>query len=208
MRELIKQVLEETIQRKYNRLTPDQYDKVYKLIGSIFKGFKLEWMDKDETYGDVRVNFCRNGRQMGYFVGGDEPGWDDDDNVSNFSNYATLTFDKSIINQVQSVFNIRKALVLNLITEFFEDNYLDDISRKFGIQFNDLDDVDTFDFRGDVCNFVLDQGRPELSREKMIEYIVSNTLFRKAQLEGESDAKILQLYKDAWRKVKREELGQ
>jgi len=205
MRELIKQVLEETIQKKYSRLTPDQYDKVYKLIGSIFNGFKLEWMDKDETYGDVRVNFCRNGRQMGYFVGGDEPGWDDD--VSNFSNYATLTFDKSIINQVQSVFNIRKALVLNLITEFFEDNYLDDISRKFGIQFNDLEDVKEYDFNNSVCNFVLDKGRPDLTtREEKLDWLKSKGMFG-SYWDQQNDTEIDKSFKQVWRIEKRKELG-
>jgi hypothetical protein len=196
MRELIKQVLEETIQKKYSRLTPDQYDKVYKLIGSIFKGFEVEMDPTHKNLNIYHIKFCRNGKQVGHFGGGNT------DKI-----YANLTVDEKIVKQIQSVFNIRKLMVLNLITEYFEDNLLGDMSKEIGIQFTDLDDVREYDFRKD-CDSVLDKGRPDLSRDKMIEYITSNTLFRKGYLENKQNHEILQLYKDAWRKVKREELGQ
>lgn len=203
---LIRRILKEEVNRKYNRLTPNQYDVVYKLIDKIFKGLELEWQTKEDTYGDVRINFCRNGKKVGLFTGGDEPGWDDDTpEGTKIEPYTNLMIDKSIINQIQSVFKIRKTLILHMITEFFEDNYLNEVSSKFGIQFDNMEDASEHEFRNHVCNSVLDKGRPNLSREEQLDWIQSTGRGRNTW-ERKSDKELERSFIDIWRIEKENEL--
>jgi len=206
MKELIRHILKEEVNRKYNRLTPNQYETVYKLIDKIFKGLEFEWKTKEDTYGDVRINFCSNGKKVGLFVGGDEPGFDDDEPEGTKINpYTQLIIDNSIVSQIQSVFKIRKVLILHMITEFFEDNYLNQASSKFGIQFDDLEDASEYDFRNKVCDFVLDKGRPNLSREEQLDWIESTGRGRNTW-ERKSDKELERSFIDIWRIEKDNEL--
>lgn len=208
MRELIKQILSETIQRKYHRLTPNQYDKVNKLIKMIFNGLVLEYMGKNETYGDVRVNFCRNGKLVGLFTGGDTSGWDseEDDNTT-ITPYTRLGLDPSIFDQIQKVFNIRKSQITQLISDFFEDNYLDQVSSKLGIQFNDMEDVTEYDFENSVCNSVLDVGMPNFqTREEKLDWIESTGRGRE-YWDKKSDKDLDLTFRQIWRIERENELG-
>lgn len=175
MKDLIRQVLRETIQSKYRRLSPELNAVIMKKITSLFKTFKVDYQDPKKTYGSIDVEFCLNGKKVVNFIGGDEPGWDDYDTPegTKIEPYARITFDKKVVNQLTSTFNIRKSLALHLLTEFFEDNYLEVISQKYGIQFNDLDDGEEYDYKNNLCQSEMLKSVPNYNREQMLDYIES-----------------------------------
>ena len=49
---------------------------------------------------------------------------DDEDEETKIGPYAGISFDKKIVSQISTTFNIRRTLVLHLLTEYFEDNFL------------------------------------------------------------------------------------
>lgn len=199
MRDLIRKVLIETIEKKYRRLSPELNDVIMKKIASMFKTFKIDYKDRKRTYGNVSVQFCLNGKQVANFGGGDEPGWDDYDTPeeTKIDPYASVVFDKKFVTQITSTFNIRKSLVLHLLTEFFEDNYLNTISQRYGIQFNDLNDGEEFDYKNSLCESEMLKSVPDYNREEMLDYIESSG--RGRSYWDEKDDEELQIsFEDIW----------
>jgi len=203
MRHLIKKLLNETVERKYRKVYDNLIPSVMKYIDILFKSFKIEYFDKSKTYGDLRVEFCLNGKEVGGFIGGDEPGWDDYDTPEEASiePYAGISFDKKIVSQISSTFNIRRTLVLHLLTEYFEDNYLDKISQKFGVQFNNLDDAEEYDYKNTLCEYELLKDLPNYNRDEILDWIESTGRGRNRWSE-ESDEKLQRSFEQIWKAEK------
>jgi hypothetical protein len=175
MKELIRTILREEIQSKYRRLSPELNNAITKMIISLFRSMRVEYKDPKRSYGNVDVEFCLNGRKVVDFSGGNEPGWDDYDTPegTKIDPYASVTFDKKIVDQITSTFNIRRSLALHLLTEYFEDKYINDISQKYKINFNDLDDATEHDYKNSLCEYELIKDIPNYDREQILDYIRS-----------------------------------
>ena len=204
MKELIRQILREEIQSKYRRLSPELSNAITKMISSLFRSMRVEYRDPKRAYGSVSVEFCLNGRIVVDFSGGDEPGWDDDDDEgTKIDPYAGITFDKKIVDQITSTFKIRRSLALHLLTEYFEDHYINDISEKYGIQFNDLDDADEHDYGNRLCESELIKDIPNYDREQILDYIESTGRGRK-HWEEQDDEQLQISFEHIWIKQKEE----
>ena len=204
MRHLIKKLLNETVERKYRKVSDNLIPSVMKYIDILFKSFKIEYFDKSQTYGDLRIEFCLNGKEVGGFIGGDEPGWDDDDDEgTKIDPYAGITFDKKIVDQITATFNIRRGLALHLLTEYFEDHYINYISEKYGIQFNDLDDADEHDYGNRLCESELIKDIPNYDREQILDYIESTGRGR-TYWEEQDDEQLQISFEHIWIKQKEE----
>jgi len=206
MKKLIRQILREEIQSKYRRLSPELSNAITKMISSLFRSMRVEYKDPKRSYGSVSVEFCLNGRIVVDFSGGDEPGWDDDDDDdegTKINPYAGITFDKKIVDQITSTFKIRRSLALHLLTEYFEDHYINDISEKYGIQFNDLDDADEHDYKNRLCEYELIKDIPNYDREQIIDYIESTGRGRR-NWEEKDDEELQISFEHIWGKEKEE----
>lgn len=203
MKELIRYILKEEVERKYRRLSPELNDAIMKMISSIFRSMRVDYKDTKRTYGNVAVQFCLNGKEAANFRGGDEPGWDDYDTPkgTKIEPYAGITFDKKIVNQITSTFNIRKSLALHLLTEFFEDNYLDEISQRYGIQFNNLDDGEEYDYQDYLCEYEQLKDLPNYNREQILDFIESSGRGRK-YWEEMDDEELQISFEHIWMVVK------
>lgn len=207
MRHLIKKLLNETVERKYRKVSDNLIPSVMKYIDILFKSFKIEYFDKSQTYGDLRIEFCLNGKEVGGFIGGDESGWDDDDDdedeETKIGPYAGISFDKKIVSQISTTFNIRRTLVLHLLTEYFEDNFLDKVSQKFGVQFNDLDDAEEYDYKNKLCESELLKDLPNYDREEILNWIESTGRGRNSW-EDKSDEELQRSFEQIWMVEKRD----
>jgi hypothetical protein len=207
MKNLIKKILIDE-STKYKRVDDNLNSKIIKFIQSIFNSTKLTYQTQEETYGDVRIEFCRNNKEVGLFVGGDEAGWDDYDTPegTKIEPYSQLMIEKRIVDQITTLFKIRKNLALNFIVEYFEDNYFEELNQKFNIKFDGVDEVSEYDFKGQPCMHVLDQSRPNFrTREEKLEFIRSTGRGNWGQ--DKSDKELDKFVKDLWRKEKLDELG-
>lgn len=204
MKDLIRQVLREAIESKYRRLSPELNTVIMKKIKMLFNSFKVDYRDPKKTYGNVSVEFCLNGKKVVDFRGDDEPGWDDYNTPegTKIEPYGIILFDKKIVSQLTSTFNIRKSLALHLLTEFFEDNYLEVISQKYGIQFNNIDDGQEHDFgrffySDSLCQSEMLKSVPNYSREQILDYIESTGRGR-TYWEEMDDEKLQTSFEQIW----------
>jgi hypothetical protein len=134
MKELIKKILNEEVERKFVRLSPKGVEAINKMIGNWFKSKELRFQDPEETYGVMTAKFFENGIIVAMFSGYED---DEDDSTS-----GRLLIDREFVELLKSMFKVRDSLILHYITEYFEDNYLDMIEKEYGVTFYEIGDAD------------------------------------------------------------------
>lgn len=134
MKELIKKILNEEVERKHVRLSPKGVEALYKMIDNWFKSKELRYQDPEKTYGVMTGKFYDNGMIVAMFSGYED---DEDDSTS-----GSLLVDREFVELLKSMFKVRDSLILHYITEYFEDNYLDMIEKEYGVTFYEIGDAD------------------------------------------------------------------
>jgi hypothetical protein len=85
------------------------------------------------------------------------------------------------------------------LTEYFEDHYINYISEKYGIQFNDLDDADEHDYKNRLCEYELIKDIPNYDREQILDYIESTGRGR-TYWEEQDDERLQISFEHIWQK--------
>jgi hypothetical protein len=171
MRSIIKKILREEIKKRYNKVTPELYSIIMKYIKLVFKRYTLDHYTEDQTYGDYRVEFCSNGKEIGLFMGTDKD--------------VEILIDDKIINEVSKYFKIRKGLVVEMISDYIEETYLDDFNSRSKLSLTDVDRVAPYNFKGGLCKSEIQKKIPNYNREQKIEWFksVGRTM---AYIDGEN----------------------
>lgn len=204
MKDIIRKVLHEEIQRRYRRVTPELMDKLRRYLSILLKGVKITTFDTEHTYGDIRTQFCKNNQSIMTVIFNVMDDEDDDDDV--YENNASLHINRDILKQILSTFNIKQKFALEIIAEYVEDNYVEDISREYGLNIYDIDSSDVSDVS--KCRQKVMDNPPELSKEDMIEWLVTNqTTFRRPEIERWDDKDLRYWYRRDWIRNKAKELG-
>ena len=202
MKDIIRKVLHEEIQRRYRRVTPELMDKLRRYLSILLKGVKITTFGAEHTYGDIRTQFCKNNQFIMTVIFNVKEDDDDED----YYDYASLHISGSILSQILSTFKIKEKFALEIITEYVEDNYVEDISREYGLNIYDIDSSDVIDV-GKCRQKVMDNP-PELSKEDMIEWLVINqTTFRRPEMERWNEKEVRYWYRRDWIRNKANELG-
>ena len=202
MKDIIRKALHEEIQRRYRRVTPELMDKLRRYLSILLKGVKITTFGAEHTYGDIRTQFCKNNQFIMTVIFNVKEDDDDED----YYDYASLHISGSILSQILSTFKIKEKFALEIITEYVEDNYVEDISREYGLNIYDIDSSDVIDV-GKCRQKVMDNP-PELSKEDMIEWLVINqTTFRRPEMERWNEKEVRYWYRRDWIRNKANELG-
>lgn len=203
MKDIIRKALHEEIQRRYRRVTPELLDKLRRYLSVLLKGVEITTFDAEHTYGDIRTQFCKNNQSIMTVIFNV---MDDDDDDDVYENNASLHINKDILKQILSTFNIKEKFALEIITEYVEDNYVEDISREYNLNIYDIDSSDVSDVS--KCRQKVMDNPPELSKEDMIEWLVTNqTTFRRPEIERWDDKGLRYWYRRDWIRNKANELG-
>ena len=202
MKDIIRKVLHEEIQRRYRRVTPELMDKLRRYLSILLKGVKITTFGAEHTYGDIRTQFCKNNQFIMTVIFNVKEDDDDED----YYDYASLHISGSILSQILSTFKIKEKFALEIITEYVEDNYVEDISREYGLNIYDIDSSDVIDVG--KCRQKVTDNPPELSKEDMIEWLVTNqTTFRRPEMERWNEKEVRYWYRRDWIRNKANELG-
>ena len=159
MRSIIKKILKEEIKKRYNKVTPQLYSIIMKYINLVFKRYTLDHYTEDQTYGDYRVEFCSNGKELGLFMGTD--------------NNVEVLIDDKIIDEIGKRFKIRKGLVVEMIGDYIEETYLDEFNSRSKLSLTDVDRVSPYNFKGGLCKSEIIKKIPNYNREQKIEWFKS-----------------------------------
>ena len=202
MKDIIRKALHEEIQRRYRRVTPELLNKLRRYLTILLKGVKITTFGAEHTYGDIRTQFCKNNQFIMTVIFNVKEDDDDED----YYDYASLHISGSILSQILSTFKIKEKFALEIITEYVEDNYVEDISREYGLNIYDIDSSDVSDV-GKCRQKVMDNP-PELSKEDMIEWLVTNQMtFRRPEIERWDEKDLRYWYRRDWIRNKANELG-
>ena len=172
MRDIIKKVLKEEDERRRYIKSTDSLRKVITLFldDYIEDGNRIIGK-KSRNYGDLREDWCVKGKEVitaiyyyedGKFYSG------------------TLMVSITLVEKIMKIFNTRKNFVMNIIEEWYEDTMIPKFEQIVGETGFYFDDVDLFNGDQDC---IPEPVKPEdITDEEMIEFIVSNTLYRRDEV--------------------------
>ena len=189
-------------------ITEDQYSRLNKssqgITNAIIK-YMNEYISngerkiakKSRNYGNLREDWCINGKEtisaVYYFEKGKfEKG--------------SLSISKKIVESLSNLLSIRRSYVIHVIEEWYDDTMVpkfEEISGESGLS---IDDVDVWD-KEHPC--ITEPVKPEgITDEEMIDFIYNNTAYRKEEIinkieSGERDLE--DFYLDIVDTVKRKE---
>jgi hypothetical protein len=142
----------------------------------------------EENYGMYIQEWCKNGKVV------IEARYHLDDETDEFFS-GDLYVDDKEIDFLSNVLQVRKAYILNVITEWYDDNY----ASKFGPEVNHPEFEIFESFETDAnrkCYQMIDTDK--LSRKEMIDYLVKETLNGRNQLESLPDDELKSKYRSVY----------
>lgn len=184
-------------------ITEEQYNKLFKsgpalnkaiitYLEKIFSDAKRKVTPKSRNYGNLREDWCKDGKEImsvHYYFG--EPNGEDDIINKDFYN-GQIYISQNIINTIKKLFNIREKYILNVIAEWYDDEYVQAFATEMDEPYLHIDDAETLEKEYPCAAEIT---VPEdISDEEMIEYIVKNTLWTRDEVmniinNGERDLK-------------------
>ena len=185
----MKFIITENQYSKFVKPEPVVVKTVYKYLNSIFKNSKRTVIPKSRNYGNISEEFCIGGKvvmKTQFYYNTDE----DSDFVGTHEN-GYLFIDESIVDEIISMFKLRKTVVLNIIVDWYTDTYLSNARDEFGDSNLDIDDI-----YHDKLNYscLQDINTSNVSREEMLDFIYKNTLYNKPEKDNISDEELTDLY--------------
>ena len=184
MKNLIKKILLQEVEKKYPKPTPNVEKLIYNWLDNYFDGAKMYQM-KDYEFS-YTFEWCNNGMEIARFsvdFNHDHDVWDDNRKTSerDFDN-SELWVPKDIVNDLQTDIPVRRNYLRYVIEEWFEDTMIEKIQSELGRNDISINSFSEHPEKSQVC--VPPISKPEeVTDDEMIDFIVKNTLFRRDELE-------------------------
>ena len=189
MKEFIRHILKEEVNKKYSKPTEKVDKLVYNWLDRYFEGSQI-YKNESWKYYSFGFEFCKNGREIADLNVRFE------DKSPNFGpKDKRPTNERSVdevwlyiypvmIDELLADIPIRKNYLLYLIEEWFEDTKLDEIQKGFNRNDMSLDYVFVSESKnkGELC--VPPIPKPEgITTQEMMDYIKANTLVSYKDME-------------------------
>ena len=203
MKELIKKILLQEVEKKYPKPTPNVEKLIYNWLDNYFDGAKMYQMKEYEF--SYTFEWCNNGMEIARFsvdFNHDYDVWDDARKTSerDFDN-SELWIPKDIVNDLQTDIPVRRNYLRYVIEEWFEDTMIEKIQSELGRNDISINSFSEHPEKSQVC--VPPVSKPEgVTDDEMIDLIVKNTLWKASDLikkEKETPGYIDKLYVDKLR---------
>jgi hypothetical protein len=193
MKELIKKILREEVQRRFVRSNQNIERTIVRIMEDLISDSTRIVVPPDENYGNYEEQWCRGGKvvlEARYYFNSDE----DDETEEKFYN-GSLFVNEDEINFLSQSLQVRKQYVLNVITEWYDEKYATKFGQETGHPELEIDDTDAVDWSHN-CYQMIDTSK--LSREEMIGYLDKETGYRRNTLENMSDDKLTSSYRSVF----------
>ena len=167
----MKYIITEEQYRKLNRSSQSISNAIVKYINQYIDGGKRKVTPKSRNYGNLRENWCVDGKEVitaiYYFKDGRfDQGY--------------LMISKSFVDVLTTALSLRKSYVLHVILEWYDEMMVPKFEQIVGVSGLSIEDIGTLD-RDYEC--IPEPKKPEgITDEEMIDYIVKNTLYDKEDL--------------------------
>lgn len=193
MRELIKKILQEEVQKRFVRSNQNIERTIIRVMEDLISESTRIVVPPDENYGNYEEQWCRGGKvvlEARYYFNSDE----DDEIEEKFYN-GSLFVNEEEINFLSQSLQVRRAYILNVITEWYDEKYATKFGQETGHPELEIDDTDAVNWSHN-CYQMIDTSK--LSREEMIGYLDKETGYRRNELEDMSDDKLTSNYRSVF----------
>jgi hypothetical protein len=203
MKNLIKKILLQEVEKKYPKPTPNVEKLIYNWLDNYFDGAKMYQMKEYEF--SYTFEWCNNGMEIARFsvdFNHDYDVWDDARKTSerDFDN-SELWIPKDVMDNLQTDIPVRRNYLRYVIEEWFEDTMIEKIQSELGRNDISINSFSEHPEKSQVC--VPPVSKPEgVTDDEMIDLIVKNTLWKANDLikkEKETPGYIDKLYVDKLR---------
>ena len=186
---------------QFNRLNKSSQgitNAIIKYMNEYISNGERKIMKKSRNYGNLREDWCINGKEtisaFYYFEGGKfERG--------------SLSISKKIVESLSNLLSIRRSYLTHVIEEWYDDTMVPKFEEITGESGLSIDGVDVWDKEHECMP---DAVKPEgITDEEMIDFINNNTAYRRQEIidkieSGERDLE--DFYLDIVDTVKRKEI--
>jgi len=188
-------------ENQYNRLNKSSHsitNAIIKYMNEYISGGERKIGNKSRNYGNLREDWCVNGKETVTAVYYFEQG--------KFYQ-SSLMVSENIVNNLSNLLSIRRSYVLHVIEEWYDNTMVpkfEEITGESGLYITNIDSLD----RDHEC--IPEPVKPEgITDEEMIDFIKNNTAYRKEEIidkleSGERD--LDDFYLDIVDTVKRKEI--
>jgi len=185
MKDLIRKILREEVSRRYTKSNPNIEKTIIRHMDKLMSQTTQINPPLEENYGMYNQEWCKNGRVVV------EARYHLDDETDEFF-AGDLYIDSKEIDFLSNMLQVRKPYILNVIAEWYDDNYTNEFGQKVNHpEFEIYDAMDIDDPR--KCYEMVDTNK--LSREEMIDYIEDNSLYHRKALNTYSDDQLKTTYR-------------
>ena len=193
MKELIKKILREEVQRRFVKSNQNIERTIVRVMDDLISESTRILIPPDENYGNYEEQWCRGGKvvlEARYYFNSE----DEDETEEKFF-AGDLYVNKNEIDFLSKMLQIRKAYILNVITEWYDENYTTKFGQETGHPELEIDETHETD-SVHKCYQMIDVDN--ISREDMIDYLDKETLHRRNQLEELPDNELKMKYRSVY----------
>ena len=191
MKELIKKILREEVQKRFTKSNQSFERLIIKQMESLISETNRVVVPPDDNYGNYSEEWCKGDKiimEARYFFSSE-----DSDEEKFFG--GDLFIDKEEIDFLSQMLKVRKSYILNVVTEWYDDKYATKFGQETGHPELEIDETHETD-NDRKCYKIVDTSN--LSREYMIDYIDNNTAYRRNDIEKFSDDKLTSTYRSVY----------
>ena len=191
MKDLIRKILREEVQKRFTKSNPNFERIIIKHMESIISETNRVVVPPDDNYGNYSEEWCKGDKiimEARYFFSSE-----DSDEEKFFA--GDLYIDKEEIDFLSQMLKVRKYYILNVITEWYDDKYATKFGQETGHPELEIDETHETD-NNRKCYKIVDTSN--LSREYMIDYIDTNTLYKLSELEKLPDDELERKYRSVY----------
>jgi hypothetical protein len=191
MKELIKKILQEEIQKRFKKSGPSKEKFIIQYMEKLLSETKRIVVPSEDNYGNHSEEWCKGGKAIvtsRYYFNDDES-----DEEKFYS--GSLLVDIEVINLLCRMLQVRKSYVLNVITEWYDEKYTTKFGQEIGHPEIEIDETNDIESPRN-CYEMVDTSN--LSREYMIDYLDTNTLYKLSELEKMSDGELTSTYRSVY----------
>ena len=167
----MKIIITESQYSRLNKSNQGITSAIIKYMNEYISNGERKIMKKSRNYGNLREDWCINGKEtitsFYYFEGGKfERG--------------SLSISKKIVESLSNLLSIRRSYLIHVIEEWYDDTMVPKFEEITGESGLSIDGVDVWDKEHECMPEAV---KPEgITDEEMIVYISNNTLYRKDEV--------------------------
>jgi len=200
MKELIKKILREEVQKRFRKSNPNNERLIIKHMESLISQTNRITPPTEENYGNYGEEWCDGDKiiiEARYHFMDDADfeniGPDYVEDVKFFA--GDLYVRKEEIDFLSQMLQVRKSFIFNVITEWYDEKYATKFGQEVGHPEFEIDETHEMDDWRKCYQMV---STDNLSREEMINYLVNNAAYSRNDIEKFGDDDLKRRYRSVY----------